>query len=61
MIDINPIVNQNLSGDGQADYKASPIGNGSSKITALAMAQGSGSFVQITEGINLNKIGRRIS
>ncbi len=32
MIDINPIVNQNLSGDGQADYKASPIGNGSSKI-----------------------------
>jgi hypothetical protein len=29
MIDINPIVNQNLSGDGQADYKASPIGNGS--------------------------------
>ena len=26
MIDINPIVNQNLSGDGQADYKASPIG-----------------------------------
>ena len=22
MIDINPIVNQNLSGDGQANYKA---------------------------------------
>ena len=34
---------------------------GKSKITALAMAQGSGSFVQITEGINSNKIGRRIS
>ena len=29
MIDINPIVNQNLSGDGQANFKASPIGNGS--------------------------------
>lgn len=36
MIDINPIVNQNLSGDGQADYKASPIGNGSSKIKFTA-------------------------
>ena len=29
MIDINPIVNQNLSEGGLADYKASPIGNGS--------------------------------
>ena len=36
MIDINPIVNQNLSGDGQANYKASPIGNGSSKIKFTA-------------------------
>lgn len=36
MIDINPIVNQNLSDNGQADYKASPIGNGSSKIKFTA-------------------------
>ena len=36
MIDINPIVNQNLSGDGLANYKASPIGNGSSKIKFTA-------------------------
>ena len=36
MIDINPIVNQNLSGDSQATYKASPIGNGSSKIKFTA-------------------------
>jgi hypothetical protein len=40
MIDINPIVNQNLSGDGQADYKASPIGNGSSKIKFTADTYG---------------------
>ena len=41
MIDINPIVNQNLSGDGQANYKASPIGNGSSKIKFTADTNGS--------------------
>jgi hypothetical protein len=40
MIDINPIVNQNLSGDGQADYKASPIGNGTSKIKFTADTYG---------------------
>ena len=40
MIDINPIVNQNLSGDGQANYKASPIGNGSSKIKFTADTYG---------------------
>ena len=40
MIDINPIVNQNLSGDGQADFKASPIGNGSSKIKFTADTYG---------------------
>lgn len=40
MIDINPIVNQNLSGDGQASYKASPIGNGSSKIKFTADTYG---------------------
>jgi hypothetical protein len=40
MIDINPIVNQNLSGDSLADYKASPIGNGSSKIKFTADTYG---------------------
>lgn len=40
MIDINPIVNQNLSGDGQADYKASPIGNGHGKIKFTADTYG---------------------
>lgn len=40
MIDINPIVNQNLSGDGQADYKASPIGSGRSKIKFTADTYG---------------------
>lgn len=40
MIDINPIVNQNLSGEGQADYKASPIGNGTSKIKFTADTYG---------------------
>lgn len=40
MIDINPIVNQNLSDDGQANYKASPIGNGSSKIKFTADTYG---------------------
>jgi hypothetical protein len=40
MIDINPIVNQNLSGDGLAAYKASPIGNGSSKIKFTADTYG---------------------
>lgn len=40
MIDINPIVNQNLSADGQANYKASPIGNGSSKIKFTADTYG---------------------
>lgn len=40
MIDINPIVNQNLSGDGQANFKASPIGNGSSKIKFTADTYG---------------------
>jgi hypothetical protein len=40
MIDINPIVNQNLSGDGQAEYKASPVGNGSSKIKFTADTYG---------------------
>lgn len=40
MIDINPIVNQNLTGDGQADYKASPVGNGSSKIKFTADTYG---------------------
>lgn len=40
MIDINPIVNQNLSGDQQANYKASPIGNGSSKIKFTADTYG---------------------
>ena len=40
MIDINPIVNQNLSGDQLANYKASPIGNGSSKIKFTADTYG---------------------
>lgn len=40
MIDINPIVNQNLTGDQQANYKASPIGNGSSKIKFTADTYG---------------------
>ena len=40
VIDINPIVNQNLSVDGQANYKASPIGNGSSKIKFTADTYG---------------------
>lgn len=40
MIDINPIVNQNLTGDEQANYKASPIGNGSSKIKFTADTYG---------------------
>nr|QJB21511.1 MAG: major capsid protein [Microvirus sp.] len=40
MIDINPIVNQNLSGSEQANYKASPIGNGSSKIKFTADTYG---------------------
>lgn len=40
MIDINPIVNQNLSGDGQANYKASPIGHGTSKIKFTADTYG---------------------
>jgi hypothetical protein len=40
MIDINPIVNQNLSGDSVANYKASPIGNGSSKIKFTADTYG---------------------
>nr|DAW12106.1 MAG TPA: Major capsid protein [Microviridae sp.] len=40
MIDINPIVNQNLSGDLQANYKASPIGSGSSKIKFTADTYG---------------------
>lgn len=40
MIDINPIVNQNLSGNEQATYKASPIGNGSSKIKFTADTYG---------------------
>lgn len=40
MIDINPIVNQNLSGNEQANYKASPIGNGSSKIKFTADTYG---------------------
>ena len=40
MIDINPIVNTNLSGDAQATYKASPIGNGSSKIKFTADTYG---------------------
>lgn len=40
MIDINPIVNQNLSGDEQANYKASPIGSGSSKIKFTADTYG---------------------
>ena len=40
MIDINPIVNQNLTGDAQASYKASPIGNGSSKIKFTADTYG---------------------
>lgn len=40
MIDINPIVNTNLSGDSQANYKASPIGNGSSKIKFTADTYG---------------------
>lgn len=40
MIDINPIVNQNLSGNLQANYKASPIGNGSSKIKFTADTYG---------------------
>lgn len=40
MIDINPIVNQNLSGQEQANYKASPIGNGSSKIKFTADTYG---------------------
>ena len=40
MIDINPIVNQNLSGNGEACYKASPIGNGSSKIKFTADTYG---------------------
>lgn len=40
MIDINPIVNSNLTGDEQANYKASPIGNGSSKIKYTADTYG---------------------
>ena len=40
MIDINPIVNTNLSGDGQANYKASPIGSGSGKIKYTADTYG---------------------
>lgn len=40
MIDINPIVNTNLSGDNQAQYKASPIGHGSSKIKFTADTYG---------------------
>lgn len=40
MIDINPIVNQNLTGDSLANYKASPIGNGSSKIKFTADTYG---------------------
>jgi hypothetical protein len=40
MIDINPIVNQNLTDGGQADYKASPVGNGSSKIKFTADTYG---------------------
>ena len=40
MIDINPIVNTNLANDGQANYKASPIGNGSSKIKFTADTYG---------------------
>lgn len=40
MIDINPIVNQNLSDGGEAYYKASPIGNGSSKIKFTADTYG---------------------
>lgn len=40
MIDINPIVNSNLTGDAQANYKASPIGNGSSKIKYTADTYG---------------------
>ena len=40
MIDINPIVNQNLTGNGEASYKASPIGNGSSKIKFTADTYG---------------------
>lgn len=40
MIDINPIVNQNLSGNEQANYKASPIGSGSSKIKFTADTYG---------------------
>ena len=39
MIDINPIVNQNLT-EGDANYKASPIGNGSSKIKFTADTYG---------------------
>lgn len=40
MIDINPIVNSNLTGDEQANYKASPIGNGSGKIKYTADTYG---------------------
>lgn len=40
MIDINPIVNQNLDGDGMANVKASPIGNGESKIKFTADTYG---------------------
>lgn len=40
MIDINPIVNQNLTGNEQAFYKASPIGHGSSKIKFTADTYG---------------------
>ncbi len=40
MIDINPIVNSNLTGDAQANYKASPIGNGSGKIKYTADTYG---------------------
>lgn len=40
MIDINPIVNTNLADNGQAHYKASPIGNGSSKIKFTADTYG---------------------
>lgn len=40
MIDINPIVNTNLTGSEQANYKASPIGRGSSKIKFTADTYG---------------------
>lgn len=40
MIDINPIVNTNLTGNFHADYQASPIGNGSGKIKFTADTYG---------------------